>query len=540
MATRDLISLKAEVESDIAKGLYSWSAGQNILRNAGLVETSPGYDAISEGIGLEGLTDPGYLISVNQPHAYSQENIARGHGDVGTSVDTNTFLAALNSLQTGRDPSVPVGTAVLPKHFDSSTVNAPVEVSTPTPTPTPIVKTPKEGDTTVDEFKNTYTFTKGVWQLDEKKKQDTKPSLADQLITRLNNGETVSLATLDVIESDTDRTAAAKTLAENIARNLGPGQSATDVLNQLFLKYFDSPTADGFSPWAETVGYTVPQRELIEDFERDSNVAFEGFDPNAGTGNNTITGPDFLPISDMSQIPDYLTGVFQTPAEYNDWRQRGRPGNDEYLLMYNQAGGTPDGTPGDTGAGVPGTMDIFGNMQTQEAFQDDVFRRFLAEQVSPSGDPRTLSPFMMRGAQSMRPQLMAEYNQSIFDPNTWSPEGPTTTFADWLRAGERPTRQGLFDRLGDIGSIVAGGDQALNAPGLSMNEALRRSAIQSQFGTETGDSRDLLKGMFTTAALSGVAPAFRYPIQAAAENLFQSQRALQPETSFLSFLNERL
>ena len=198
-----------------------------------------------------------------------------------------------------------------------------------------------------------------------------------------------------------------------------------------------------------------------------------------------------------------------------------------------------DAPPG-AGAGVPGTMDIFGNMQTQEAFQDDVFRRFLAEQVSPSGAPRTLSPFMMRGAQDLAPQLMSEYNASMYNPSNWTDAGNQTTFGDWLRAGERPTRQGLFDRLGDIGSIVAGGDQALNAPGLSMNEALRRSAIQSQFGTETGDSRDLLKGMFTTAALSGVAPAFRYPIQAAAENLFQSQRALQPETSFLSFLNERL
>lgn len=370
----------------------------------------------------------------------------------------------------------------------------------------------------------------------EKEDKTTQPSPSDQIITRLNNGEVISLSELDKIESVTARTAAAKTLAQNIVKGLDPGQSATDQLNQIYLKYFDSPTAGGFSPWAKTVGYTVPQGELMKAYEEGASF----FDPNGGTGNNTITGADFIPISDMSQIPDYLTGVFQTPAEYNDWRQRGSPGNDEYLLMYNQAGGTPGDTPGDTGAGVPGTMDIFGNMQTQEAFQDDVFRRFLAEQVSPSGDPRTLSPFMMRGAQSMRPQLMAEYNQSIFDPNTWSPEGPTTTFADWLRAGERPTRQGLFDRLGDIGSIVAGGDQALNAPGLSVNEALRRADIQNRFGMDTEDSRKLLKGMFTTAALSGVAPAFRYPIQAAAENLFQSQRALQPETSFLSFLNERL
>ena len=190
-------------------------------------------------------------------------------------------------------------------------------------------------------------------------------------------------------------------------------------------------------------------------------------------------------------------------------------------------------------AGAPGTMDIFGQMQTQEQFPADVFRRFLAEQVSPSGEPRTLSPFLMRGAQDLRPQLMSEYNASFFDPSTWSPEGPTTTFGDWLRAGERPTRQNMFGTLQDIGNIVAGGDPQLD-PGLSTNERLRRAAIQSQFGTDTADSRDLLSNMFTTAALSGVAPAFRYPIQSAAQNLFQSQRALQPEKSFLSFLNERV
>ena len=362
----------------------------------------------------------------------------------------------------------------------------------------------------------------------EEEDKTTQPSLADQLITRLNNGETVSLATLDVIESDTDRTAAAKTLAQNIARNLGPGQTATDALNQIYLKYFDSPTADGFSPWAETVGYTVPQSELIEAYEEGASF----FDPNA----KTTTKPTFVDWIPVTEVPDRFKGVFETADEYNAWRAKGSPGEDELFNMPDLGGDAATGAE----AGAPGTMDIFGQMQTQEQFPADVFRRFLAEQVSPSGEPRTLSPFLMRGAQDLRPQLMSEYNASFFDPSTWSPEGPTTTFGDWLRAGERPTRQGMFSTLQDIGNIVAGGDQALNAPGLSLNESLRRADIQNRFGMDTEDSRKLLGGMFTTAALSGVAPAFRYPIQSAAQNLFQSQRALQPEKSFLSFLSERL
>ena len=142
---------------------------------------------------------------------------------------------------------------------------------------------------------------------------------------------------------------------------------------------------------------------------------------------------------------------------------------------------------------------------------------------------------MMRGAQELRPQLMSEDNASFFDPRTWSPEGPTTTFADWLRAGERPTRQGMFETLRNIGNIVSSGDPQLE-PGLTTNERLRREAIKTQFGTDTAESRDLLSNMFSTAALRGVAPAFRYPVQSAAQNLFQSQRAAQPEKSFLSFL----
>ena len=354
------------------------------------------------------------------------------------------------------------------------------------------------------------------------------PTESDQIITRVNNGEVIPLSELDKIESVTARTAAARTLAQNIVKGLDSGQSATDQLNQIYLKYFDSPTAGGFGPGAESVGYTVPQSELIEAYEEGASF----FAPNA----NTTTKPTFVDWIPVTEVPDRFKGVFETADEYNAWRAKGSPGEDELFNMPDLGGDAATGAE----AGAPGTMDIFGQMQTQEQFPADVFRRFLAEQVSPSGEPRTLSPFLMRGAQDLRPQLMSEYNASFFDPSTWSPEGPTTTFGDWLRAGERPTRQGMFSTLQDIGNIVAGGDQALNAPGLSLNESLRRADIQNRFGMDTEDSRKLLGGMFTTAALSGVAPAFRYPIQSAAQNLFQSQRALQPEKSFLSFLSERL
>ena len=186
-------------------------------------------------------------------------------------------------------------------------------------------------------------------------------------------------------------------------------------------------------------------------------------------------------------------------------------------------------------------MDIFGQMQTQENFPADVFRRFLAEQVSPgTGELQALSPFMMRGAQDLAPQLMSEYNASIYDPSNWSDAGSQSTFGDWLRAGQRPTRQGMFNTLQDIGNVVAGGQQGITGPGLSMAEGLRRQNIINQFGTDTADSRKALQGLFSTAALKGVAPAFRYPVQSAAQGLFQTQRALQPEKSFLSFLNERV
>ena len=259
-------------------------------------------------------------------------------------------------------------------------------------------------------------------------------------------------------------------------------------------------------------------------------------------GTSNTFQPDYLPVT---EVPDEFKGAFATAAEYNAWRAKGSPGEDELLLMYNQGGGFGD-TPFTTSVagpevGGPANMDIFGQMQTQENFPADVFRRFLAEQVSPgTGELQALSPFMMRGAQDLAPQLMSEYSSSMYDPSLWTDTGNQSTFGDWLRAGQRPTRQGMFNTLQDIGSVISGGQQGITAPGLSLGESLRRQNIFNQFGTDTADSRKALQGLFSSAALRGVAPAFRYPVQSAAQNLFQTQRALQPEQSFLSFLGERL
>ena len=302
------------------------------------------------------------------------------------------------------------------------------------------------------------------------------------------------------------------------------------------------------------------QAELIELFEKDSSVARADYDPTAaGTAATT-------------EVPANLQDVFGTDANnsnnevnesYNDWLARGAPGREELetiLIDPSTVSGTGTGLPNLGGGAVlpgptvtpfttnvagaevggPATTDIFGQMQTQENFPADVFRRFLAEQVSPSGEYQALSPFMMRGTQDLAPQLMSEYRSSIYDPSNWTDAGNQSTFGDWLRAGQRPTRQGMFNTLQNIGNVVSAGQQGLTAPGLSLGESLRRQNIINQFGTDTAESRHALQGLFSTAALRGVAPAFRYPVQSAAQNLFQTQRALQPEQSFLSFLGERL
>jgi hypothetical protein len=382
------------------------------------------------------------------------------------------------------------------------------------------------------------------------------PSVA--IIESLNAGNVISDAELLKITDPNVRSQAATRLARNIVTQGGSTQDVIDRVRGIFGTYFDTPASGGFGTWAESVGFTfdaagnVPTADTTAVTTADSGDSFDisfktgaEADPTPSfftNGTPNTFQPDYLPVT---EVPDEFKGAFATAAEYNAWRAKGSPGEDELLLMYNQGGGFGD-TPFTTGVagdevGGPATMDIFGQMQTQENFPADVFRRFLAEQVSPGTEElQALSPFMMRGAQDLAPQLMSEYSASIYDPSNWSDAGSQSTFGDWLRAGQRPTRQGMFNTLQDIGNVVAGGQQGITAPGLSMAEGLRRQNIINQFGTDTAESRKALQGLFSTAALKGVAPAFRYPVQSAAQNLFQTQRALQPEQSFLSFLGERL
>ena len=402
------------------------------------------------------------------------------------------------------------------------------------------------------------------------------------ILKTLNEGKVIFTPDLEKITDPATKARAVTLLTNNILRTLGNTADGTSRLGQIFHKYHDGQGL-GFGEWATSLGFDfskVPpadieglsQAEIIDLFEADSSVARADFDPTAaGTASDAGIG-GAAGAAGTAGVPANLQDVFGTDANssnnaanesYNNWIARGAPGREELetiVIDSSTAGGTGTGLPnlgagavlpgptvtpfttGVAGAGVggPATMDIFGQMQTQENFPADVFRRFLAEQVSPSGQYQALSPFMMRGAQDLAPQLMSEYNASIYDPSNWTDAGNQSTFGDWLRAGQRPTRQGMFNTLQDIGSVISGGQQGITAPGLSLGESLRRQNIFDQFGTDTADSRKALQGLFSSAALRGVAPAFRYPVQSAAQNLFQTQRALQPEQSFLSFLGERL
>jgi hypothetical protein len=397
------------------------------------------------------------------------------------------------------------------------------------------------------------------------------------ILKSLNEGTVIRTSDLDKITDPATKASAVTLLTNNILRTLGNTADGTSALGEIFNKYIDIEGGDpavrsgGFGTWARALGFdfsNVPpadvkglsQAEIIDLFEADSSVARADYDPTAAGGAAT------------TDVPANLQAAFGTDAtssnnaaneSYNDWLAKGAPGREELetiLIDPSTVSGTGTGLPslgaggvlpdptvtpftgGVSGAevGGPASMDIFGQMQTQENFPADVFRRFLAEQASPSGEYQALSPFMMRGAQDLAPQLMSEYSASIYDPSNWTDAGNQSTFGDWLRAGERPTRQGMFNTLQNIGNVVSAGQQGLTAPGLSLGESLRRQNIINQFGTETEGSRKALQGLFSTAALKGVAPAFRYPVQSAAQNLFQTQRALQPEQSFLSFLGERL
>ena len=369
---------------------------------------------------------------------------------------------------------------------------------------------------------------------------------SSQIMLNLNRGEVIPNTDLAKITDVATRTRAANILAQNIVASQGNTPDAQTRINGIFSEYFDAPGTN-FLDWSTSVGMQ---------YDTAGNLV----------GTPTVTQPiDVGNIADpmfnvdkpfgtaVIPTPTTVTTIDAPPPGFNaaEWAgltpdQKAKFAADFPELITDTTGTavTPTAFTGSEfapSAAAPATADIFAGMQPQEDFKQDVFRRFLAEQVSPqTGQLQPLSPFMMRGAQNLYPQLLGEYSTSVYDPANWTDAGNQQTFGNWLRAGQRPTRESMFGTLGDIGNVIGAGQQGITAPGISLGESLRRQNIMNQFGTETADSRQALQSLFSTAALKGVAPSFRYPVQSAAQGLFETQRALQPEKSFLSFLSERM
>jgi hypothetical protein len=400
---------------------------------------------------------------------------------------------------------------------------------------------------------------------------------SSQIMLNLNRGEVISPADLAKITDPATRTRAANILAQNIVASQGNTQDAQNLIRGIFGEYFQG-TNTNFQDWSTSVGMqydtagnlvgtTVLGGKTATGSVQEGTVSADGsqifqngswqpnIDEGGAFGPSAIETPQTGGVSSTytytptpaTEVPAQYAGVFANVAEYNNWVAQGSPGATDLANLGVDVTPTTVPTSGfATGefapsAAAPATAGIFAGMQPQEDFKQDVFRRFLAEQVAPgTGELQPLSPFMMRGAQNLYPQLLGEYSTSVYDPANWTDAGNQQTFGNWLRAGQRPTRESMFGTLGDIGNVIGAGQQGITAPGISLGESLRRQNIMNQFGTETQESRQALQNLFSTAALKGVAPSFRYPVQSAAQGLFETQRALQPEKSFLSFLSERM
>ena len=424
-----------------------------------------------------------------------------------------------------------------------------------------------------------------------------------QVMLDLGEGKVVRNSDLAKITDPATRTRAATMLANNIVASMS-NVDANSALGQLYNEYFDIPGTDvsaaGFGAWARSMGIQYdasgalvvtegvtsgqPPTAIPEGtVSADGKQIFQGgkwgpisLAPAPATAEQSTWSKnygapgsqkamDFIAMMDAgefsrmtedfkayysiehaariaaesgtagtaapgvaTEVPDDLKGVFTNVTEYNDWVARGSPGAED---LANLGGFDPGQFA--LGPTVPATEGILAGITPQETFPQDVFRRFLAEQ---QGAP--LSPFMQRGAQNLYPQLSAEYGFLPYMQGLESPSLPT--FASFLQQGQRPTRGQMLGTLGDIGSVLSQGAAGTLAEGISPAEMLRRGRIQSAFGTESAESRQRLQSMLSGAFMSGIAPAFRYPVQAGIQNVFETQRALQPDKPFLSFLGERL
>ena len=500
---------------------FGWYDADDVLGNVPTGPTViPGTD-VQRNIGGDYHPDvvmPDPIITMATAAALGPAIAAGG----GASNATTSFLAALNAAQTD-------------------------EVATSEPEPE-LQPGPEEGDTRTDAT-GTYKYINGAWQKQETEVPDPEPDAAiaaeiaaaaieKAILDAISKGQAVAASELEKIRDPDARTKAATQLAKNMVTTLGNTQQTADLIRGLFGTYFDKPGTP-FGSWAESVGFTWTEQGGVPgmDVATDTTVTTDG---------TTVTGdPGAATFVDFLKIPDAYTGAFDTVDEYNKWYNAGMPDKSEIDAILGITGTdaaivTPPTnvagvTPGVTTPAAPGVL--AGMQSPQEAFPQDVFRRFLASQAAP------LSPYMQRGAQSLYPQLSAEYGFLPYMPgSSGMMADPTTapTFASWLESGQRPTRENLFGTLKDIGSVLSGGPGGTIAEGLSPSEMARRGAIQAAFGTETPESRQQLQQMLSGAFMKDMAPAFRYPIQAGIQNVFETQRALQPDKPFLSFLGERL
>jgi hypothetical protein len=322
------------------------------------------------------------------------------------------------------------------------------------------------------------------------------------------------------------------------------GQNTSDlnVYNNMQKIASDSGQSDEQFWWSRTVDdwrnqYYPALNDPAGDADADDAPAGDADADDAPAGDAPDMGEYFFPPeTDAGTVPPGWTA--------EDWNALTPEKQAEYLLWEKREPDTPLTDPSVrepdtplTGPSVPAIEGILAGVTPQETFPQDVFRRFLAQQ----GEP--LSPFMQRGAQNLYPQLSEEYGflpymQSA--ANMFGQQATAPTFASWLEAGTRPSRGEMLGTLGDIGSVLSQGPAGTIGEGLSPAEMSRRGRIQTAFGTETPESRQQIQSMLGGAFMSGIAPAFRYPVQAGIQNVFQTQRALQPDKPFLSFLSERM
>jgi len=110
--------------------------------------------------------------------------------------------------------------------------------------------------------------------------------------------------------------------------------------------------------------------------------------------------------------------------------------------------------------------------------------------------------------------------------------GAPTTFGEFLTQ-PRATPAALRGQLGFIRDILAQGAEG------SRGTTEQRASILGRFGTAGDPFQDLARQAIIQPGLATVAPAFRGAFGRGAEQIFNRQRALNPEESFFDFGKRR-